>query len=128
VVLQQQSIPSDSLVKPSMSRTLIHRTNKEFDKCAELLRNILTVQGRWNFILLTFYFNIKKKESRRNSKSSIIGDVNRKNQQQQQQQQQVQQCQVTLRPKKANTKSSLTKTSNSFRIKTNFEFNRNSRS
>jgi len=29
-----------------MSRTLIHRTNKEFDKCAELLRNILTVQGR----------------------------------------------------------------------------------
>ena len=28
-----------------MSRTLVYRTNQEFDKCAELLRNILTVQG-----------------------------------------------------------------------------------
>ena len=28
-----------------MSRTLVYRTNQEFDKCAELLRTILTVQG-----------------------------------------------------------------------------------
>jgi hypothetical protein len=48
VIQQHQLVSTDSLVKPSMSRTLVYRTNKEFDKCAELLRNILTVQGRIN--------------------------------------------------------------------------------
>lgn len=45
---QHQLVPTDSLVKPPMSRTLVYRTNKEFDKCAELLRNILSVQGKRN--------------------------------------------------------------------------------
>ncbi|CAF2452013.1 unnamed protein product [Rotaria sp. Silwood2] len=68
-----------------MSRTLVYRTNKEFDKCAELLRNILSVQ-----------------ELRRNSKSSLIGEINRKNQQQ---------SQINTRLKKQNTKPTVTKSS-----------------
>ncbi|CAF1395331.1 unnamed protein product [Adineta ricciae] len=69
-----------------MSRTLVYQTNKEFDKCAELLRNILSVQ-----------------ESRRNSKSSAIVEINRKNQQQQ--------SQANNRLKKSNTKPIVTKLS-----------------
>ncbi|CAF0987404.1 unnamed protein product [Adineta ricciae] len=69
-----------------MSRTLVYQTNKEFDKCAELLRNILSVQ-----------------ESRRNSKSSAIVEINRKNQQQQ--------SQASSRLKKSNTKPIVTKLS-----------------
>jgi len=107
VIQQHQPVSTNSLVKPSMSRTLVYRTNKEFDKCAELLRNILTVQGKINkfyvFIRVTFMCN---KESRRNSKSSIIGETNRKNQPQQQQQ-----SQVIIRPKKQNTKPTITKSS-----------------
>ncbi|CAM4927822.1 unnamed protein product [Rotaria socialis] len=68
-----------------MSRTLVYRTNKEFDKCAELLRNILSAQ-----------------ESRRNSKSSIIGETYRKNQQQ---------PQIHTRIKKQNAKPIVSKTS-----------------
>ncbi|CAF0899800.1 unnamed protein product [Rotaria sordida] len=68
-----------------MSRTLVYRTNKEFDKCAELLRNILSVQ-----------------ESRRNSKSAFIGETNRKNQQQ---------SQTNIRLKIQNTKPTITKSS-----------------
>ncbi|UJR16476.1 hypothetical protein I4U23_003379 [Adineta vaga] len=83
---QYQSIPTNTLVKSSMSRTLVYQTNKEFDKCAELLRNILSVQ-----------------ESRRNSKSSIIGEINRKNQQQQ--------IQTNTRLKKSTIKPVLTKSS-----------------
>ncbi|CAF0932852.1 unnamed protein product [Rotaria sp. Silwood1] len=71
-----------------MSRTLVYRTNKEFDKCAELLRNILSVQ-----------------ELRRTSKSSLIGEINRKNQQQQQQ------SQTNIRLKKQNIKPTITKAS-----------------
>jgi hypothetical protein len=59
VIQQHQLVSTDSLVKPSMSRTLVYRTNKEFDKCAELLHNILTVQGRINksfFIKNIIYF------------------------------------------------------------------------
>ncbi len=65
VIQQHQLVSTDSLVKPSMSRTLVYRTNKEFDKCAELLRNILTVQGRINksflfsTIKIDYLFEIK---------------------------------------------------------------------
>ena len=48
VIQNHQPVATDSLVKPPMSRTLVYRTNKDFDKCAELLRNILTVQGKIN--------------------------------------------------------------------------------
>ncbi len=48
VIEQHHPVSTNSLVKPSMSNTLVYRTNKEFDKCAELLRNILTVQGKIN--------------------------------------------------------------------------------
>ncbi|CAF4263889.1 unnamed protein product [Rotaria sp. Silwood2] len=68
-----------------MSRTLIYRTNKEFDKCSELLRNILRVQ-----------------ESRRNAKSSAIYEVNRKKQQQ---------SLINTRSKKQNRKVTVTKPS-----------------
>lgn len=115
VTQQHQPALTDSLVKPSMSRTLVYRTNKEFDKCAELLRNILSVQGKINkcFFSLYIYVNEKNllfKESRRNSKSSIIGEGNRKNQSQPPQSQQ-QQSQVNIRPKKQTPKATVTKTS-----------------
>ncbi|CAF0775272.1 unnamed protein product [Adineta steineri] len=107
IIQQHQSIPTNSLVKSSMSRTLVHQTNKEFDKCAELLRNILSAQ-----------------ETRRNSKSSVIGEITRKNQQQppQQQQQQQQQSQTNTRLKKQNIKPIVTKLSF---IKTNINNNNN---
>ncbi len=106
VIQQHQLVSTDSLVKPSMSRTLVYRTNKEFDKCAELLRNILTVQGRINKSFLFFHYKnrlfIWNKESRRNSKSSIIGETNRNTQIQ---------SQINSRPKKQTTKSTVTKSS-----------------
>ena len=43
-----------------MSRTLVYRTNKEFDKCAELLRNILSVQGKTSKDFLHFHKYKKK--------------------------------------------------------------------
>lgn len=110
VIQQHQSVSTDSLVKPSMSRTLVYRTNKEFDKCAELLRNIITVQGKINKKRIFFFswrriLFIYNKESRRNSKSSIIGEINRKSQPSQQQ------SQVNIRQKKSNTKPTVTKAS-----------------
>jgi len=60
IIQQNQQIPTNSLVKPSMSRTLVYRTNKEFDKCAELLRNILSVQGK---ISKLFSISISKKQT-----------------------------------------------------------------
>lgn len=63
MVIQHHPMPSISLVNSSMSRKLINRTNKEFDKCAELLRNILTVQGKMNdfyFQYLLFFNNLIK--------------------------------------------------------------------
>jgi hypothetical protein len=95
-----------------MSRTLVYRTNKEFDKCAELLRNILSVQGKINKVFFFFLIKISfilNKELRRNSKSSIIGEKNRKSQPPSQQQQQ--QSQVNIRLKKQNTKPTVTKSS-----------------
>jgi hypothetical protein len=86
-----------------MSRTLIYRTNKEFDKCAELLRNILSVQGKIIEMLLQALFRFifidhKIKESRQDSKSPPVRKTNRKKQAQ-------------SSPKKPNSKIPLTKSS-----------------
>ncbi|CAF3483817.1 unnamed protein product [Rotaria sp. Silwood1] len=66
-----------------MSRTLVYRTNKEFDKCSELLRNILHVQ-----------------ESHRNAKVSTVREVNQKKQQQ---------SSINTRTKKQNRKVTVIK-------------------
>ncbi|CAF3847531.1 unnamed protein product [Rotaria sordida] len=95
VVIQYHPTPAISLVKSSMSRTLIYRTNKEFDKCSELLKNILSVQ-----------------ESRRNAKSSAVGELNRKKQQQ---------LSINTRSKKPNRKAIVTKSSF---VKTNINGNK----
>lgn len=87
----------------SMSRTLVYRTNKEFDKCGEVLRKILSVQGRIeNFNLKYVFYDDKIKESCRHAKSSIIHETSRKK---------PQQSPVNTRSKNQNTKIPVTKSS-----------------
>ena len=53
VLIQKHSGPTAILIKPTMSKILIYQTDKEFDHCAGLLKNILSVQGkivRWTHI------------------------------------------------------------------------------
>ncbi|UJR29975.1 hypothetical protein I4U23_017522 [Adineta vaga] len=68
-----------------MSKTLVYQTNKEFDKCAELLRSILNAQ-----------------KSRRNSPSPIVHKGNRKEKQK---------SSTNSQLKKQSSKITITKTS-----------------
>lgn len=61
-----------------MSRTLFHRTNKEFDKCAQLLRNILTVQGKQRSPSISLIIHPIHQESRQDSKTPSTRKINRK--------------------------------------------------
>ncbi|CAF1585382.1 unnamed protein product [Rotaria magnacalcarata] len=68
-----------------MTRRLVYRTNKEFDKYAELLRNILSVQ-----------------ESRRNAKYSVVRKINWAKQQQ---------SSMNMTSKKQNSEAAINKSS-----------------
>ncbi|CAF3736537.1 unnamed protein product [Rotaria socialis] len=85
VVIQHHSVPFVSLVNSSMTRRLVYRTNKEFDKYAELLRNILSVQ-----------------ESRRNAKYSVVREINWTKRRQ---------SSMSMTPKKQNSEAPINKSS-----------------